>query len=31
MGLAIAGFVIFYSFGIGVVLNAVIRFFGVRL
>jgi ferrous iron transport protein B len=31
MGLAIAGFIIFYSFGIGVVLNAVIRFFGVRL
>jgi ferrous iron transport protein B len=31
MGLAIAGFIVFYSFGIGVVLNAAIRFFGVRL
>jgi len=31
MGLAIAGFIILYAFGFGVLLNAAIRIFGVRL
>jgi hypothetical protein len=30
-GFAMAAFIILYSFGIGVVLNAAIRIFGVRL
>jgi hypothetical protein len=31
MGWAIAGFIIVYSFGIGVLMNAAFRFFGVSL